>query len=89
MHLTVSYEIDVFNVIFCNFSGSETVERDFTYVTDVVEGITAAMSYRPRRCGEVFNLGRGQPEPLTSLVPLLERILGIKAVVVSGLCGWM
>ncbi|XP_062503152.1 uncharacterized protein LOC134180057 [Corticium candelabrum] len=63
----ISYEIDVFDMIVCNFSGSVMVELDFTYVTDVVDGITAAMSYRPRRCDEVFNLGRGHPEPLTSL----------------------
>ncbi len=52
--------------------------RDFTFVSDIVSGVTGAMDWvvRTRRC-DTFNLGRSQPEPVTSLIELLGRALDI------------
>lgn len=67
----------------CNCSGSQTLERDFTYVSDVVDGIVATLNYKPSQCGEVFNLGHSHPEVVSQLVGFLEEDLGMKAAVVS------
>lgn len=54
------------------------MKRDFTFIDDIVEGIAAALdaSYP---C-EVFNLGHNQPEELLTLVTLIEKSLGKKAI---------
>ncbi len=51
--------------------------RDFTYIDDIVDGITAAMERRDDFA--LYNLGNHRPEKLATLVELLERHLGIKA----------
>lgn len=61
--------IDVFN--------SGKMERDFTYIDDIVDGVTAAL--RLSADCEIFNLGNNHPEPLGYLIELLEKSLGKKA----------
>lgn len=53
------------------------MQRDFTYVTDIVKGIVAAME-RPSGC-EIFNLGNHRPEELLTLIRLIEEGLGERA----------
>jgi UDP-glucuronate 4-epimerase len=58
--------------------GDGSSKRDYTYVTDIVEGIRAALDY----CGstyEVINLGCGQPVKLLELIRAIELALGEKA----------
>ena len=50
------------------------MERDFTYVDDIVKGTVAAID-RPFRY-EVFNLGNNRPIPLTYFIELIEKELG-------------
>jgi UDP-glucuronate 4-epimerase len=53
------------------------MERDFTYVDDIVAGIAAALD-----CDtpfDLFNLGNNRPERLSHLVTLLEKGLGREA----------
>lgn len=59
------------------------LRRDFTYIDDIVEGVcrvaelpfgTTSPPYR------LYNIGRGQPAHLTSLIAALERELGRKAI---------
>jgi UDP-glucuronate 4-epimerase len=60
------------------------LERDFTYVDDIVAGVlgcldrppTAAASERPHR---VYNLGNHRSEPLMRFIGVLEAALGRKA----------
>jgi UDP-glucuronate 4-epimerase len=53
------------------------MHRDWTYVEDIVSGITAAAD---RRLGfEVLNLGRGEPVLLADFVNGIEEIAGKKA----------
>lgn len=53
------------------------MQRDFTYIDDIVEGILAAID-RQEKCA-IYNLGNHHPEQLGYLVELLEEKLGKKA----------
>lgn len=47
------------------------MERDFTYIDDIVQGTLAAIDLGAA-C-EIFNLGGNQPHPILSLISLLEQ----------------
>ena len=53
------------------------LQRDFTYVSDIVEGVIAASELGAPL--EVFNLGNTRPEKVSTLIHLLEEGLGKKA----------
>jgi UDP-glucuronate 4-epimerase len=58
--------------------GDGTSARDYTYVTDTVDGVIAATQ---QEFGyEIFNLGESQTVPLTRLIALLEEALGKQAI---------
>ena len=59
-----------------------SVQRDFTYIDDVVESVFLALDHTPFSCSEVYNVGRGQPAPLKLLLQLLEKELGKTAKLV-------
>ncbi len=57
--------------------------RDFTYIDDIVEGITRISS--KGFVGEgvphaVYNIGNNNPEKLEDFINILEKLLGKKAV---------
>ena len=61
----------------------EEVQRDFTYVDDIVDGVigsldTAPPSVKGQAQYRLFNLGNTHPETVTTLVENLEDILGKK-----------
>lgn len=57
--------------------GDGTYERDFTYVSDIVEGIFLGMN---KKLGfELFNLGLEKPISVNKLIQLIESILNKKA----------
>ena len=59
--------------------GDGTTARDYTYVTDTVDGVLACTE---KEFGfEIFNLGESQTVTLTRLIELLETCLGKKAVI--------
>ncbi len=59
--------------------GDGSTARDYTFVTDTVDGILATTN---REFGfEIFNLGESQTVPLSYLIELLEKALGKKAVI--------
>ncbi|MCU0770536.1 MAG: SDR family NAD(P)-dependent oxidoreductase [Verrucomicrobia bacterium] len=61
--------------------GDGSTARDYTYIDDILNGITACIS---RDFGyEVFNLGESQIVRLDRLVELLQDALGKKAVIDS------
>jgi len=69
--------------IFQGPDGSE-LERDFTYIDDIVRGTIAAVdhigeSVKPAPY-KVYNLGNKHPETVTTLVTLLEEFMGKKAI---------
>lgn len=53
------------------------MERDFTYVDDMVHGVLAAID-RPFGY-EIFNLGNNKPVKLTYFIECIENVLGKKA----------
>jgi UDP-glucuronate 4-epimerase len=58
------------------------LERDFTYIDDVVAGVLAALA-RPPDPGNphrIYNLGNNKPEPLMGFIKTIETALGRKAV---------
>jgi UDP-glucuronate 4-epimerase len=54
------------------------MRRDFTYIDDIVQGISAALEIENGY--HIFNLGSNHPEPLEKLVELIEQELGKKAI---------
>lgn len=58
--------------------GDGGMRRDYTYVTDAVAGIRAAMRYAASAY-EVINIGSQRAVSLDELVAGLERALGVKA----------
>ncbi|HMC26360.1 MAG TPA: SDR family NAD(P)-dependent oxidoreductase [Verrucomicrobiae bacterium] len=59
--------------------GDGSTARDYTYVSDTVDGIIAATE---KDFGyEIFNLGESQTVKLSYLIELLEKALGKKAIV--------
>lgn len=59
--------------------GDGSTARDYTYVTDIVDGVMACTQ---REFGyDIFNLGESQTVKLSQLIELLESTLGKKAVI--------
>jgi len=53
--------------------------RDFTYIDDIIEGITAAVNNVSKKEYVIYNLGNNKPEKLTYFIEILENALGRKA----------
>jgi len=59
------------------FFGDGSMQRDFTYVDDIVAGVLAALR-RPAGL-RLFNLGSDRPVRLDELIRALEQALGLSA----------
>ena len=59
--------------------GDGSMERDFTYIDDIIEGVVAAID----NCKgyEIYNLGESRPVRLDVLISEIEKALGRKASV--------
>ncbi len=56
--------------------GDGLQERDFTFISDILDGLLRAFD---RADGfKIYNLGRGRPEPLNQVIRLLEENLGVR-----------
>lgn len=62
--------------------GDGTTRRDYTYIDDIVDGISAAMEYK-QSLYEVINLGSSCTVTLNELIHALERVIGCKAKIQS------
>jgi UDP-glucuronate 4-epimerase len=60
------------------FNGGE-MSRDFTYIDDIVDGVMALMGSNSLS-KTVYNLGNHQPVALLEFIRILERELGVEAV---------
>ncbi len=54
------------------------MQRDFTYVDDVVEALVRVIA-RPHRGHRLYNVGRGSPVGLLEFIHAIERALGKRA----------
>jgi UDP-glucuronate 4-epimerase len=59
--------------------GDGSTGRDYTFVADIVNGITAAMALDARF--EVFNLGNSQPVLLREMIATIEEVVGRRAII--------
>lgn len=59
--------------------GDGSMQRDFTYIDDIIQGIVAAME----NCNgyEIYNLGESRPVRLDTLIEEIEKALGKKAII--------
>jgi len=55
--------------------GDGSTRRDYTYIDDILQGITACLTYEGQLC-DVFNLGESQTTTLSELIALIEKALG-------------
>jgi len=55
------------------------MQRDFTYIDDIVQGTLAALMVPGLAPYEIFNLGNHRSEELTLVIALLEQELGVEA----------
>lgn len=53
------------------------MQRDFTYIDDIVHGIKAALFSEGLAPYEIFNLGNNQPERLMDMIRYLGEALGV------------
>jgi UDP-glucuronate 4-epimerase len=60
--------------------GDGSTRRDYTYVDDIIQGVTACLTYEGQLC-DVFNLGESQTTTLTELIRAIEETLHKKAVI--------
>lgn len=59
--------------------GDGTTKRDYTFVTDTVDGVIACTK---KEIGyDIFNLGESETVPLSRMIELLEAALGKKAII--------
>ena len=59
--------------------GDGSMERDFTYIDDIIDGVVASM----KQCQgyHIYNLGESRPVRLDVLIAELEKALGKKAII--------
>jgi len=60
--------------------GDGTTRRDYTYVDDIINGVTAAINYNQSNY-EVINLGESRTVELNELISLLEKELDTHAII--------
>jgi len=58
--------------------GDGSTRRDYTFVSDIIDGIEAAMAYQGP-IFDIFNLGESQTIQLSELIATLESVLGCEA----------
>ncbi len=61
-----------------NQFGDGSTRRDYTFIDDIVQGMTACLTYEGALC-DVFNLGESQTTTLSELIASIEQALGKKA----------
>ncbi len=55
--------------------------RDYTYISDIVEGIVSALLTNKSKGSEILNLGNSYPISLNQFIETCEKITGKKAVI--------
>lgn len=60
--------------------GDGTTRRDYTFISDIVDGICAAIQYEGRGY-EIINLGGGDPVTLRRMISTIESVLGKSAII--------
>lgn len=63
--------------------GDGTTKRDYTYVSDIVDGIMASINWVQNNTNvyEIFNLGNSNPVSLIDMIKTIEKKLEIHAII--------
>lgn len=63
------------------YYGDGSTERDYTYIEDIIDGVSRAVEWVGEGTGkyEVFNLGESNTISLNTMVEAIEQSLGVKA----------
>ncbi len=69
----------IFNGVQIEVYGDGSSSRDYTYIDDIVHGITGSLDLVQGY--EVINLGNSYPIKLSNLVKLIEEKTGMEAVI--------
>lgn len=56
------------------------LERDFTYIDDIVEGVVRVLDFENEKHYNLFNIGNNQPVKLMVFIETLEKLLGKTAI---------
>jgi len=59
--------------------GDGSTMRDYTFISDIVDGIVGALNYRSGPICDIFNLGGSQTVTLNDLISTIEEAVGKKA----------
>jgi len=73
------FAISIFNSKPVEIYNNGDMLRDFTYIDDIIEGITSAVNNVSKKEFVIYNLGNNRPEKLTRFIEILENSLGRKA----------
>jgi len=60
--------------------GDGSSKRDYTFVSDIVDGIIRAMDFKGF---DIFNIGNNDPISLNDFISLIERLTGKKAIIMQ------
>ncbi len=60
--------------------GDGTTKRDYTFIEDIISGVSAAIDYN-KTGYEIVNLGGGEPITLTRMIETIEKVLNKKATI--------
>ncbi len=55
------------------------MQRDFTYIDDIVKGIEGAVNLKKIAKHKIYNLGNNHPEVLSDFISIIEKNLNLKA----------
>ncbi len=63
--------------------GDGTTSRDYTYVKDIIDGITKSLKYveEHENVYEILNLGESEPVTLNEMIETIEDVLDKKAII--------
>jgi len=73
----------IFNNEEIPFYGNGYTERDYTYIDDIIDGITKTIEWidKNEKQYEIFNLGESKTISLNQMIETLEKIIGEKAII--------
>ncbi len=61
--------------------GDGNSARDYTFITDIVDGIIGALNYELGPICDIFNLGGSQTVTLNEMISTIEKAVGQKAII--------
>ncbi|MBL9113740.1 MAG: SDR family NAD(P)-dependent oxidoreductase [Verrucomicrobiaceae bacterium] len=61
--------------------GAGNTKRDYTFITDIVDGIMGALNFNGEPLASIYNLGGSQTVSLNEMIESIERAVGKTAII--------